>query len=271
MSFRSFLRNLGPGWLVRDRFNALGEAQETDNRVLYSIAAVLDASRERLVRGIKASFPGGGATEDALGYIGRDLMTVRGPAEPRSTYELRLQQAIDRWRYAGTAWSVLDEIIAYCTPHAVRVRVVNNHGNYYQIDRDGTRSRSKGLAWNWDDEPTKWSRFWVLIYVDGTVPWDDTPLWGDGGNWGEGTDLTESWGSTASTDDVAAIRKIVHTRKPLMARCVNVIVIFDDTAAAFELAAVAPPAPDGTWGHWSVNESDVQVPARSDDAIYWDG
>lgn len=268
ITFRRLVKLLGPKWLVRDEVTAHGETKKVDSRVLFTVALYFDATRDRVKRGIAARFPGGGSTADSLHYIGRDRQTVRGPSEPVETFVLRLQRAIDDWRVAGTAWSVLEQIRAYCYPHAVRVRVVNNHGNYYQIDRDGTRSRGKGLAWNWDAQPTFWSRFWVEIYVDDGSPWVDTPVWGSEDEWG-GVDYT--WGSTALHGDVAAIQKIVRARKPLFARCVNIIVIFDDEAVAFELDATAPPAPDGTWGIASKNVGGVQVPSRSDDAIYWDG
>lgn len=266
---------LGPKWLVKDKVTVNGVETETDSRILHTLALYLDAFNDRVLRGIRARLPGGGSTEDSLPYIGRDRQVARGPSESRSTYEGRLQRAIDDWRVAGTAWSVMEQIRGYCSPHAIRVRIVNEHANFYQIDRDGTRSRGKDTSWNWSDEPEKWSRFWVIIYPttdSPQQPWARSPNWGDpelwGGAWGT---PGYTWGSTATPDDVASVRKIVRTWKPAGSRCINIIIVFQDDAEAFEVDATAPPAPDGTWGNWSKNVGGVQIPARSQDAIYWDG
>lgn len=274
-TFRERLKDLGPNWLVRDRVTTPdGTTTEVDSRTLWPIMFYFDATYERIARGIRARFPGGGAPADALGYIGRDRMVVRGPAETRASYELRLQRYLDDLRLAGGAWAVLEQLRAYCTPHAVKVSLVNNHGRWRTIERDGTRSRENVSEWDWDGlGSAAWSRYWILIYMTlGTPqqPWARLPGWGDpdlwGGAWG---DPTASFGSTATQNDIQAIRRICSAPwKHGGSRLVNICVCFDETLAPDE---AAPPLPDGTWGNWSKNVGGVQVPARDPSAIYWKG
>lgn len=286
MALRDLIKFLGPGWLVKDEIEPADTPLEVDNRVLYSIARVQDAYVEQATLGTLAAYPGGdgalvgypgvGAPEDALPYLGRDAQIIRGPGETREQYEARLQRAKDDWQAAGISWTLLEQLRAYCTPHAVRVRVVNYHRNYYQIDRDGSRSWSKGMTWNWDNSPsTDWAQFWVHIYVttgSPTQPWQRLPNIGDPSLWNNAIGSPGyTIGSTATPDDVSTVRSIVRTWKPEGSRCIRICVIFRDDAPAFELDALSPPAPDGQWGKASKNVGGVQVYSRSTDAIYWTG
>ncbi len=270
MSLRSLISLLGPKWLTRDVLtDASGEQTETDSRVLWPLSLYFDATVDRITAGIKARFPGGGATADSLMYLGRDRQIVRGPNEPRAAYEVRLQRAIDDWRLAGNAWAVLEQLRAYCTPHLVRVSLVNNHGRWRTIERDGSRTRDNTSAWNWDGSTSQWSRYWILIHVttgSPPMPWDRLPQsWGSGSTWGV---PGVTWGSTATPEDVQAIRRIVTTWKHAGSRCVNICICFNDTLGP---DATSPPGPDGTWSHWSKNVGGVQVPARHGSAVYWKG
>ncbi len=169
-SFRQLIRKLGPGWLVKDRVReADGTEVETDSRVLFPIMAMLDATAKRAELGVQARMPGL-APEDALEHIGRTFTVLRGPEETTEGYEARLQRGIDDHRVNGNPFALMEQIRGYCAPHAVRVRVYNNHGNCFTLERDGTRSIVESTAWNWDGSmgASKRSRFWVLIYP--TVP-----------------------------------------------------------------------------------------------------
>lgn len=267
-SFRRHVQNLGPPWLTRETIVVGDEELEVENRALYSIATLIDSRIDRMRAAIEARFPGHGAPEDALGHIGRDRQILRGPSESSEAYAVRLVRALDDWRLAGTAWAMMEQLRAFCTPHQVRIRIFNNHGTCRTIDRDGTRSRRRGTNWDWDGTPAAWSRFWVLIYMTDTsprLPWDRGNPWGTPGDtWGM---PGRTWGSTATRNDVDGILQIVRDWKPAGTRCPYVLIVFND--AAFDPADTAPPLPDGTWRYWSKNVGGVQVPARSADAIYW--
>lgn len=285
---------LGPSWFVTDKITMPdGTVVEVDNRVNYTWLLMKDFAQQRLRYGVQARMIGLAPT-DALTYIGRALDTPQGPSESTDAYRARLTTAIDDKRLAGTAWPLLRQIRGYCSPHLVRVRLVNEHGHWYTLDRDGTQSTHRYSAWNWDSGRANalqlktlrhranapavfspaipWSKFWVVIYPTTgapTEPWQRDGTWGDGQTWG---DNGETWGSTATLDDVFAIRRIVRRWKPIGSRCVSIIVCFDDTD--FDPASAAPPLPDGTWtyaGKYDPSTPGRCVPARSSNALYWEG
>lgn len=265
---RSLIRKLGPSWLTKD----LVQGVETDSRVLYTTALILDALKERVRLGIIARFPGGGSTSDSIPYLARDRSIVTGPSETKANKELRIQQAIDKHRVRGNAWALLENIVGYCSPHAVRVRLVTERGTFYTIDRDGSKSIDRGVAWNWDnaDVEDNWARFWIIIYPTNDSPqqpWARCNVWGTPGDvWGtEG----RTWGSTATPADVQSVRAIVRQWKRAGTRCVKIIACFDDDT--FLPTDTAPPNPDGTWRTPATYVAGVKVPSRSARAIYWHG
>jgi hypothetical protein len=261
VNFRQLVRYLGPRWLTRDR--VLGT--ETTSRVLYSVALLTDSLSERVVQGVRARFPGLGP-DDALSELGRDRLIWRGPAEPATTYAGRLTRWLDDHRVRGNPWALLEQIRAYLVPHAVRVRTVDQWGNWYTIEADGTRSRYKASAWDWDgtSQAAGRSRFWVLIYLGDTGPWFRQEPWGDPGKlWGE---AGQTWGSTATPEEIAGLRRIVDFWRPAGTRCVQIIYCFEPTL--FAPSDTAPPLPDGTYATWGKYVGSVKVHARNRDAIY---
>ncbi len=270
------LRKLGPSWLVKDEMvvpaaDGTQERLEVDSRLLFTSTMILSALAERARAGILARFPGNGTMpESALRPAGRDRGIKRGPNEPADVYELRLVGAVDKQRTSGNAWRLMEQVRAYCYPHAVRVRVWTERGKVYTHDRDGTLSVVRTTDWDWDgsDLDEAWNRFWLLIYVttDTTpLPWQRI-TWGQAGLlWGNSQ---YTWGSTASPGDVAALRSIVEDWRGT-AQCKHIMLCFDDTE--FDPTDGAPPLPDGTWGPWSKNVGGVQVPTRSPTALYWPG
>lgn len=280
IGLRHHFARLGPNWLIRDKWVMNGEEVESANRVLYSVGVYFDATVDRVRKGIRARFPGGGAPADALPYLGRDRQILRGPAQSRESFEIQLQRAWDDWQRAGSAWALIEQLRAFLSPHEVLVRTVDNHGNWYELERDGDRGNGgrpyKGTPWDWDAQPTKWSRFWVVIHVTTATPqqpWQELPPIGDPDLW-DGAIGSPGFtiGSTATPEDVAGVRKVVQRFKPAGTRGVKIIIVFDSSDDAFNPeAGAAPPLPDGTWGHASKNVAGAQVSARSDGAIYWIG
>lgn len=292
-AYRRLISRLGPGWLTRDQIRMPdGTAQEVDSRALYVSMLFMDWAASRLRAGISARFIRASSPDDALAQSGKSLDILRGPDESRDSYIARLQTGIDDKHVAGNNWQMLSQIRGYCSPHAVRVRLINEHGNAYTLDRDGTQSVYRHGAWNWDnatpdaiklglmrlrlDGSTRkaipWARFWIVIYPTTETPsrpWQRDGTWGDGSVWGDdGT----TWGSTATPDDVFAIQRIVKRWKPLGTRCVSIIVCFSDTD--FDPSTTAPPLPDGTWkwaGKYDATTPGIRVPARNSNAIYWPG
>lgn len=270
-SFRDLIPFLGPKWLTRDKTvdPATGLEVETSSRVLYVLGIMFDGFGDRLRHGIRARFPGL-APEDALGYIGRDRRITRGPDEAAASYEVRLRAFLDGHRRRGSAWAMAEQLRGYCSPHEVRVRIVNEHGTFWTVDRDGAVSVDRGTAWDWDGTglAAGWGRFWVIIYPTTgtpTEPWQIEGTWGDSTTtYGDGGTV----GTTATRGDVQAVRRIVQEWKPAGSRCVHVIIAFDD--ASFDPGDTAPPLPDGGWATYANNATPYDK-ARLDSARYWKG
>lgn len=253
--FRTMGRLL-PSWL-----------REGDGELVsYSLGVILDAFLTRMHQGVHARFPGH-APEDALAYLGRDRKIVRGINEPAEAYAARLVRWLADHRRRGSAFALMDQLAAYLQI-PLRIRTVDTRGTWFTREGDGSTSVFLDRAnWDWDGAPpAEWGKFWVILYPPAEL-WVRDGTWGDGEVWG-GTP-SQTWGSTASPEEVVRVRSIVRTWKPAHARCVSVIVSFDD--AAFAPGDTSPPLPDGSWLHWSKLDAGVQVPARDVRAIYWDG
>jgi hypothetical protein len=262
-SFREFRQQNGPGWLVNP---------DTEGGLVgYSLDLLKDAFLERLELGLLASYPQNGpngetAPDDALTAIGRERKIPRGINETSTAYALRLLDWLDDARAKGSAFMLLKQLRGYLnTP--MMLRTVDNRGNCYTRDASDVETYVAGTPgdWNWDNQPNKWSRFWVILYPPATLwtqpnptlDWGTHPAWGTAGT---------TWGSTATPEQVATVKWIVNEWKPAGTRCVNIIVAFDPasfTPGAFE--------PDGTWGDPGVIVDGVLVPSRLQTAIYWDG
>lgn len=267
MSLRSLIPNLGPRQVVKDALIASdGSETEIDSRELYTTSLIDDAQLERAQRGIMTRFPGRGATEDSLQYLGRDRIIIRGPNEPREVYERRLPGAINKHRTRGNAWRLLEQVQAYCYPATPRVRLWTERGKVYTLEADATHNVDRETDWDWDGSAldAMWGRFFVIIYSPDGEPWTRRQ-WGDGTKWGE---AGAYWGSSAGPNDASALRQIIATWKPGGTRCAFVIISYD--ADAFD-PEVPASLPDGTWGQFSKVDGGVYVPARSRDAAYFRG
>ena len=171
-----------------------------------------------------------------------------------------------------------DRLREYCNA-AVRVRTVDARGNWYTVDRDGTRSVSLATGnWEWDAmDPLRFTRFWVIIYPTAAgEPWEaTTPNVGDAGLWGDAIGRFDSLGNakepttigqTATPEHVAKIRTIIRDWQPDGTRCEWVIVALDD--ASFDPTA---PEPDGTWAAFGKNDAGAYTASRLSTARYWRG
>ncbi len=231
------------------------------------IGLPLDILVDGAIQALKARFPTD-CPEDALAYHSRDRVIPRGPSESSTSFRARLLKWLTLWRGSGVGRVMLDEIAIFLAPETCRIRLWTQVGVVYTREADGTfRVERAAGVWNWDGRADLWSRFWVIIYSTGGVPWSRDGTWGDGELWGE--DELSTWGSTATVDEISSIRSIVSERKPAPSVCKKIVVSFDD--AAFALSDASPPLPGGLWGNASSNVGGTQSPTRDARAIYWEG
>jgi hypothetical protein len=255
-SFRDSLRRIVmPRW-------AQGEQA---SKFFHALGAAIDGVADQVLLGVRARFPSL-APDDALSHIGRDRGIVRGFIETRQAYEERLRQWVYDRKRKGNNYTLMRQLAGYLAGFDVPFRIVNNHGAWYTRDADGSTEYLLGNNWDWDGDDTAWSRFWVIIYPPVEL-WGSDGTWGDGEAWGESD--TSTWGSTATLAQVRSIKGLVEAWRAAHSLEINTIISLDPSA--FDPTDTSPPLPDGTWAHWSINDSGTQVPARFDDARYWDG
>lgn len=239
--------------------------------VLSSLAELKEGAVERAYQGLQARFP---STElpSALSSLGRDRKIVRGINEPATSYAERLVRWLDDHRVRGNPFALMGQLRAYCQAD-VRIRTVDASGNWFTLERDGSRAwMLKQLNWDWDGKPRSpyWSRFWVIIYPtsDGQ-PWAKmTPTIGVDGPWGDTIGAPGyTIGTTATPEQIASLRSIIREWQPDGTRCEWVIIAFDD--ASFDPEGISPPNPDGNWGAFGKYDgSGNYVKARLDSARY---
>ena len=256
-AFRFAFRKQMPSWLTTGEGELVG----------YSTRAIIDLAAQRAREAALAGMPIY-APADALPYLARDRKIIRGIDEPAAAYSTRLLTWLDDHKTRGNPFRLCSMLAAYCQA-AVRVRTVDQRGNWFTRERDGSESFTFNTGnWNWDAAYTdaEWARFWVIIYptADG-LPWAEGQDWGDADQWG-GAWGTEgyTWGSTATPGQVAAVRQIVREWRMDGTRCENIIIAFDDTS--FDPLA---PEPDGTWLREGVGNPALKN--RLATARYWKG
>lgn len=301
-TFRDMIQRVSPGWLLGAP-SSNGSLDYIGSRYLYAIGRHVDHLGDAITEGVKKRFPTYVAPTDAqpdgdaLALIGRDRTIPQGPNESNTAYAARLARWTDDLKMSGNAFTLLDQIAGFLSPATFISRVVNNWGVWYTRNADASRALTispqvAGVPnWNWDnkgpwqtrytaplqgDEPGAslfaWSRFWVIIYCNGGVPFGTGSTWGDGHTWGDG----RTWGSTATVQQVTGIRNIIGVPnggfKAAHSKCMNVILAFDP--ASFSPSGPnGAPLPDGTWGVWhrATGSPYGGQQARLNTARYWDG
>jgi hypothetical protein len=126
------------------------------------------------------------APSDALPYHGADRKLERGPGEDDLTYAIRLENAWESYKWAGTDKAVLDALaILKLTAHIKR----NNQ-------------------WDWDGHPGNVTGYWARMWPVITAPssWTGPAICGGGGVCGTGL----MCGITGATvDQIQFIRRVV--------------------------------------------------------------
>lgn len=241
--FQRFLSENVPWWL-QDQYAG---------SFLEAIGLTLDDGVQTLITGLRQSNPLQ-AFVDNLPYIGADRGIRRYPTEPVQSYRARLQ----RWRqirhYAGTHYGEMISLQPYFSPNAVpRLRIFHQAGDgscstCHTLDPDGTYSvhRSTPSNWQWDPNLFEWSRFWLVIYVNGVG--SDAAKYDDGTKWDDGT----VWDGHLTIAQVGDIVAIVNDSKAAHSRLCGVILApdpnsFDPAAPTTTDSNGASSMPDGRW------------------------
>lgn len=264
-TFLTSFRGRLPEWITNDKGD--GPA------VWTAISLLLDGYAQRAYEGIYARYPTH-APADALGYIGADRRIIRGIGETREGYVARLLGWLSQFSHLtrGSPFALLEQVRAYCGGDGIRVRLVDRRGNWYTIDRDGTKSYLLDQGnWLWDPIPASpdWARQWLIIYPSYN---DETAVYKP---WGKAAKLDGSWkldgshvlGTDAQPEEIKTLREIVEDWKGAGKRVEWIIYSFADDA--FDPAA--PEVDDGEWYLWGTPTPDMVAKRRPPDAIYIKG
>ncbi len=259
---QSFIAGLVPWWLQGPMAGAWNEA----------LGLTLDLASETLLSGLRGSAPLR-CFVDALPWIGADRGIRRYPNEPTSSYRRRCASFRQIKRHAGSHYGQLINLQPYFLPtNRPVIRIVHQAGDgssatWHTLNASGeyTYWRANPSNWNWDGVDSRWSRFWVIIYVNGVGT--DAALYDDGTTYDDGT----VWDGHLTRAQVEDIIEIVNEAKAPHSVLAGVILApdpdsFDPTATATADAFGATSLPVGNWSY--ATDMTTGHPTRLDGAIF---
>lgn len=243
-------------------------------KFLYLFGYSLDVELEKANQGMRAHIPTYGDVT-TLATIGTDKLVTQGPTESPAAYALRLKTSLDDDQRAGTAWSVLRQLIGFMSPYTPQVATVGDGAgagvygpiwDFYFAGAPTTSPPNHYLAtatnWNWDGS-TLWYRAWVIIQsISGPYT---CPTWGDGHKWGDGT----AWGISGGVATATGLRAVVAQWKAEQQTIVNIIVVY--SASVLTPTGLPSANPQGSYGAYYLLSGGTAIPSRSTQAAYLDG
>lgn len=257
--------------------------------MLFLYALGPDATMEKLTQGIRDR-----RIDDAeasfLPAIASDRGNIlRGLTESDTSFRARLKTALDDLKTAGSAWSVLRQVLGYVLSIRPRVLTVSSTwlGNAcdmstwdeYATSADTSKNPTHFVYstgnWDWDsfspsDGSWGWWR-WYLVLEASDAPGNSwvgpAPKVGATGlkvgepTYAVGVDVPSTVGKS--------LKIIVGQWKANW--CDTIIVSFDGSYFDRTQPAGGGVNPDGYFGRWAKLSGDVYVPARFGDVRYFRG
>lgn len=259
---RNALGSIVPNWLANRAGLNVGYT------FLYAIALVGDCLLEAAWEGFQDAL--GIGDPSALPYIGQSRSLLQGPLEPNAAFVVRLTQWLKTARTLGSRATMAAQIQAFLTPASgplPTIRIVDRSGNWVSIDPSGNVTFTTDTAWNWDsvsnpERANFWSDMWIIVAPSQFATYANTSdaAWVAG--WGNYSGTALGWGHQVPRQYVDGILKIVGATKA--AHTWIVAILWTSNAALLTPGSLGLAGnPDGTWGTWSKNVRQVQVPART--------
>ena len=230
-TFVQWARELAPPWLA----GPIGELYTQTLGLIHDVYVESFSQGSRASSMRSPTFHVSGLTP-----IGTERQMPRYDSETDDGYKLRLLNAFDAWDDAGNYTSVVEQLAVYGVTAEI----------WEQGQKGPAPDKDSAVIWNWDDDTSEWSRFFVVITAH---PWTER-VWDDGWTYDDGG----TWGSDATVNEVDAVRGICTHWKDAHAVFPHIIVVMDSVAWALV-------EPVTTGDRYDVFEN------RSDSAIYWDG
>lgn len=263
ISFQSTITGYAPTWLRR----------RIGGSFLESVGITLDCAMQSIVEGVRASHPFQ-CKPDALPHLGVERRIRQYPNEPDSSYRKRLAEWRQAWKLAGSHHGEMRQIQPYFLPAGLpRIRVVHQAGDgsratWHTLEPDGTYliHRATPSNFDWDGVVSKWSRFWIIIYLDGLglpdqIAYDEDYRFDEGWLWDGGLTIDQCDDIVSIANDWKAAHSIlwgvILARDPLS---------FDPTSIAITNLDGTTTLPIGNWG-W-ITDPFTGLPTRLDTASY---
>lgn len=235
----------GPWWLAQQNIGAF----------LESVAATLDGSVDALHGGLKGTQPLR-CDPSLLPTISRDRSLRIYQSEPEESQRYRLSQWLQLHRQRGTHQGEMRNLQPYFLdqPGLPRIRIVHQSGTgaratWHTLNHDSTYDvhKQEPSNWDWDGQPELWSRWWAIIYTDGTFLSPDVTFWNGGQLWNGGT----YWDGIESQVMLDLIAMLIDW-KSAHSRCAGVCLArdpdkFDPTATPVTYAGGQTSHPTGNW------------------------
>lgn len=221
---------------------------------LEAIGLTLDVQTQTLITGSRQAHPLR-CFSDALPLIGADRGIKEYPTEPEQSYRARLARWRQIKRHTGSHYGQMLNLQPYFLPGAVpMIRIVHQDGDgatstWHTLDSSGVYSwhRASPSNWDWDGLYDQWSRFWVIIYVDGIG--DDTALYDDGTVYDDGHTV---WGGHLTSEQIGDILAIVNEVSAPHMVCMGLLFVTDPAALDPSGTSVYLPDLSTTYptGYW---------------------
>lgn len=230
---------------------------------LQSVAMYLDGEIESLALGLKQSYPLK-CDVSALPEISNDRQIRLYPAESAASKRDRLVLWKELHRQRGCHIGELKHSQPYFLPARPLMRIVHQDGlgqsaTWHTLGTDGVyaKHRASPSNWNWDNQPSRWSRFWVIVYPP--VEFLQRTHYGDGSKYGDGSRYSSAATQQMGRDMINMIDewKAAHSRLHgyIIATDAN---SFDPTSTAQTSSSGSTSLPVGNWGQ-PINSSGVRT------------
>jgi hypothetical protein len=258
-----FIASIGPTWIHGRNIGGFLEA----------VGAALDDGIQACYEGIFASNPLY-CEVDALPLISKDRGIRLYETEPEPSKRDRLADWHELRRTFGTHRGELLNLRPYFFGGKIpRMRIVHRSGDavsctWHEMSPEGVYSafRPAFANWIWDASHGAYSRFWVIIYVDGIGP--DTAVYGDGTTYGDGSTTYGAHFSTAQIADMIGMIKEAKSAHSTFAGLIFATdpASFDPASAITTLPDGSTNLPDGNWDH--IMDPVTGLPTRLGSALF---
>jgi hypothetical protein len=243
-AIQDLVGHIGP-WFVQNQ--NLAKLKEV-------LAIGLDVAQSNLEFGLQQSQPLK-CHSSSLSILAKDRALPLYPSETDSSRRNRLSRWSHLHRRRGTHRGELENMRPYLYTGDVTLRIVHQDGTgasatWHSLSTSGSYSVAhvSPSNWNYDGQPSKWSRFWAILNMPPSSVWWNAPTYGGGRLYGDGC----LYGAGISTQQASDIISLLKDWKSAHSRLAGVIFSPADgitpTATLVTESSGATVMPNGNWG-----------------------